>query len=313
MNAGSGVTVELAHRRRSISAEQGERTASPSNPPSPQKKPQVSDYDQTFLPYERKTHEVLATETMFWADRSDADKDAAIAKLNEMAASGSEHTKQEVLALLEKRDMATLLGVPAAEQGKRGLQYPRVRDIISRLSGSSDRPVDLTQESSEQNMRELLETLKAVPMKFIHFTEDVRPPYCGTFTKIQSERESRKMAINPFSKSLPDANYDYDSEYEWDDPEEGEDLDADDGDDLDSEGAEDLDDFLEDDDDVAHSKRRLITGDLEPVCSGLCWEDSNGMLRKADGSVDARMTFSEYKMGVLLGWLSPTRLVSMLM
>ncbi|EOD51230.1 putative chromatin assembly factor 1 subunit a protein [Neofusicoccum parvum UCRNP2] len=262
MNTGN---TEPARSRQSVSAEPSEVIPSPSKPTSPQKKAQASDYEQTFLPYQKKTHEVLAPETQYWADRSAADREAAVAKLDQDATSGSENAKQQVLELLEKRDINTLLKIPLAEQGKRGLKFPRVRDIVGRLQGSSDQPVDLTEESSERNMRELLETLKTVPMKYIHFTEDVRPPYCGTFTKVQSYQESRKMAINPFSKSLPEANYDYDSEYEWEDAEEGEDLDADDEDDLESEGAEDLEDFLEDDDDdVAHNKRRLITGDLEP-------------------------------------------------
>ncbi|EKG18902.1 Chromatin assembly factor 1 subunit A [Macrophomina phaseolina MS6] len=299
MNA-AGNTAELAHRRKSISVEPNEAAASPSAVSTPQKKPRFSDYEQTFLPYEKKTHEILAPETLFWADRSDADKEAAISRLNGIATSGSEQAKHEFLQLVEKRDFAKLLGIPAAERGKRGVKYPRVRDIVARLQGSSDQPVDLTEESSETKMRGLLETLKTIPMKYIHFTEDVRPPYCGTFTKIQSDKESRRLAINPFSKTLPEANYDYDSEYEWEDAEEGEDLDAEDEDDLESEGAEDLDDFLEDDDDAAHSKRRLITGDLEPVCSGLCWEDSKGVLRRADGSTDANATFSEYRMGILL-------------
>ncbi|GME60683.1 Chromatin assembly factor 1 subunit A [Neofusicoccum parvum] len=298
MNTGN---TEPARSRQSVSAEPSEVIPSPSKPTSPQKKAQASDYEQTFLPYQKKTHEVLAPETQYWADRSAADREAAVAKLDQDATSGSENAKQQVLELLEKRDINTLLKIPLAEQGKRGLKFPRVRDIVGRLQGSSDQPVDLTEESSERNMRELLETLKTVPMKYIHFTEDVRPPYCGTFTKVQSYQESRKMAINPFSKSLPEANYDYDSEYEWEDAEEGEDLDADDEDDVESEGAEDLEDFLEDDDeDVAHNKRRLITGDLEPVCSGLCWEDNKGVLRKPDGLADANMTFSEYKMGTLL-------------
>lgn len=297
--------TELAHRRKSISADPGEPAASPSKPPSPQKKVQ-SDYEQTFLPYEKKTHEILAPQTLFWADRSDTDREAAIAKLDKMAASGSEQTKPQVLDLLEKRDFATLLGVPAAEQGKRGVRFPLVRDVVARLQGSSDQPVDLTEESSEKKMRDLLDTLKTIPMKYIHFTEDVRPPYCGTFTKVQSDRESRRLAINPFSKSLPEANYDYDSECEWEEPEEGEDLDAEDEEDLESEGAEDLEDFLEDDDEAAHSKRRLITGDLEPVSTGLCWEDNKGVLRKADGSVDSNVTLSEYRMGVLLGGSFPS-------
>ncbi|OJD32977.1 chromatin assembly factor 1 subunit a [Diplodia corticola] len=299
MRGPGNTTAELPHRRKSVSAEPGEPAASPSKPPSPQKKVQ-SDYEQTFLPYEKKTHEILAPQTLFWADRSDADREAAIARLNGMAASGSEHTKQQVLNLLEKRDFSTLLGIPAAERGKRGVRYPLVRDIVAQLQGSSDQPVDLTEETSEKKMRGLLETLKAVPMKYIHFTEDVRPPYCGTFTKIQSDRESRRLAIKPFLRSLPEANYDYDSECEWEEPEEGEDLDAEDEEDLDSDGAEDLEDFLEDDDEAAHSKRRLITGDLEPVSTGLCWEDSKGVLRKADGSCDSKMTLSEFRMGVLL-------------
>jgi chromatin assembly factor 1 subunit A len=71
---------------------------------------------------------------------------------------------------------------------------------------------------------------------------------------------------------LPDTNYDYDSEAEWEEPEEGEDLNSEDEEEMSEDGDDDMDGFLDDEDDaMAGGKRRLIVGDLEPVSSGIRW------------------------------------------
>ena len=40
-----------------------------------------------------------------------------------------------------------------------------------------------------------------------------------------------------------------------------------------------MDEFLEDD--AADSKRHMITGDLKPVSTGLCWEDVKGVFKSS--------------------------------
>ncbi|KAJ5836708.1 Chromatin assembly factor 1 subunit A [Penicillium robsamsonii] len=103
------------------------------------------------------------------------------------------------------------------------------------------------------------------------------PPYQGTYTRRVSELSTRRLARNPYHRGLPDTDYDYDSEAEWEEPEEGEELDSEEEDEGSDEGEDDLEGFLDDEDDaLAEGKRRLIVGDLEPVSTGIKWE-SNGV------------------------------------
>ncbi|KAK7510494.1 chromatin assembly factor 1 subunit A-domain-containing protein [Phyllosticta citriasiana] len=262
-------------------------------------KPTLSDYDKTFLSYSLPSHTTIAPENHFYADLPESALESAKARLDAIV-SGESETRRTILSAVEKHDFSNLLQVPEAFRETRGFLYPSVKELVGQLSGISSEVVDLTGDVSEDASRDALEKLKAIPMKFLRFWEDIRPPYCGTFTRVQSKDQARKLALNPSSKSLPEVNYDYDSEAEWEDPGEGEDLDVEDEDDIESESGDDMEGFLVDDDDPAQNKRRLITGDLEPVCSGLCWETNKGSLRKADGSVETFQGWSDYKMGVLL-------------
>ncbi|KNG88716.1 hypothetical protein ANOM_002757 [Aspergillus nomiae NRRL 13137] len=116
--------------------------------------------------------------------------------------------------------------------------------------------------------------LKEVRMKSLRFGEDVRPPYQGTYSKPLSESSAYKMMRNPFYRGLPETNYDYDSEAEWEEPEEGEELDSEEEEEMSEDGEDDMDGFLDDEEDqVVDGKRRLIVGDLEPVCTGIQWHD----------------------------------------
>jgi chromatin assembly factor 1 subunit A len=109
-------------------------------------------------------------------------------------------------------------------------------------------------------------------MKSLKFGEDIRPPYQGTYTRHVPESSAKRLARNPYHRGLPDTNYDYDSEAEWEEPEEGEELDSEEEDEGSDEGEDDLDGFLDDEDDaLAEGKRRLIVGDLEPVTTGIQW------------------------------------------
>lgn len=114
-------------------------------------------------------------------------------------------------------------------------------------------------------------------MKSLKFGEDIRPPYQGTYTRRVSELSTRRLARNPYHRGLPDTDYDYDSEAEWEEPEEGEELDSEEEDEGSDEGEDDLEGFLDDEDDaLAEGKRRLIVGDLEPVSTGIKWT-ANGV------------------------------------
>ncbi|KAF1813890.1 hypothetical protein P152DRAFT_457269 [Eremomyces bilateralis CBS 781.70] len=177
---------------------------------------------------------------------------------------------------------------------------PSVRDIMAEINGSAMKPVDLTSECSLQASRSPLETLQSIPMKYIHFGEDVRPPYYGTFTRVQDRSLALKLCRNPTSRSIPDINYDYDSEAEWEEADDGEDLASNDDDEESVEGEEDMDGFLDDDGAVEPVKPRAMLGgtELVPVSTGICWQDQKASSRNADTNEIA--LFPGYKMGVLM-------------
>ncbi|KAL5047410.1 hypothetical protein BDW71DRAFT_42890 [Aspergillus fruticulosus] len=151
---------------------------------------------------------------------------------------------------------------------RRGYQKLSVRDILLQMQNLSDLP-----ETSEA-ARRLQESLKQVQMKSLKFGEDVRPPYQGTYTKQLSKEAATKLMRNPVSRALPEVNYDYDSEAEWEDAEEGEELDSEEEEEGSEDGDEDMEGFLDDEDDhLANGKRRLLVGDLEPICTGIKWQD----------------------------------------
>jgi len=136
-----------------------------------------------------------------------------------------------------------------------------VKEIISSIQVSG---LDLAELDSAA-----LDALGQTPYKYLHFREDVRPPYQGTYTRLVSPRTSRKISRNPFTRGLPDKNYDYDSEAEWEPPGE-DDEELDDEEMSDADDAEDeMADFLDDEDDISRRKGPLT--DMEPVSSGLCW------------------------------------------
>lgn len=151
-----------------------------------------------------------------------------------------------------------------------------VKDILLQLQRSDD-PTQPTQNQSVMPSPRPQELLRKVTMKSLKFGEDIRPPYQGTYTRRVSELSTRRLARNPYHRGLPDTDYDYDSEAEWEEPEEGEELDSEEEDEGSDDGEDDLEGFLDDEDDaLAEGKRRLIVGDLEPDSTGIKWT-ANGV------------------------------------
>ena len=200
---------------------------------------------------------------------------------------------------------------------KRGYFVPRIREVMTmptrtvtmttmaRTSQTSE-PFNLT--SVDKSTPNLTEILRAIPVKYLHFAEDVRPPYFGTFTRVQSPKTARQLPRDPLARQLPETNYEYDSEAEWEEPEEGEDLASDDGDEEEEgeeeDGGDDMAAFLDDEGvEGGGGKRRVQMGgaDLEPQCSGLWWEDENGKLVAGDVGGNRTVGFSAFEAGYLIG------------
>ncbi|KAF1918916.1 chromatin assembly factor 1 subunit A-domain-containing protein [Ampelomyces quisqualis] len=257
--------------------------------PSPQKSivnNAKSDYERFFLPFNIPAHTILAPKNAFMEDA--AKMQAARTRLDMLIAKGD----------VEGRHVKSNFKSHLPCTGPRGLETTPIVEIIERVNNSSDQPIDLTEDDASQSRRPL-DMLKQIPMKYIHFGEDVRPPYYGTYTKSYTDMEATRLARNPSSRLRQDTNYEYDSEAEWEEPEEGEDLDSEGDDDADEEAEDDMDGFLDDEEDP-QVKRRLISGDLQPISTGLCWQDGQGVSRLNDGSGAICTDFREYSMGFLL-------------
>lgn len=186
-----------------------------------------------------------------------------------------------------------------------------VRDLIEQLN-------DATESGDVTSAKRLISTLadrKRLPLRFLHFWENTRPMYIGTWTKTSTKVGPR----SPWAKE-DGVDYEWDSGEEWEEEEDGEemeDLDALDGDEEDD-SEEGLGDFMvpddevedeEDDDEgivlemegeeVKLGKRKREGGGggwggfglggrrskkikvLKPNCKGPLWEDTLGVPKLA--------------------------------
>ncbi|KAF1998201.1 hypothetical protein P154DRAFT_524292 [Amniculicola lignicola CBS 123094] len=257
---------------------------------SPQKAMQQSvksHYERHFLPFQLPSRSILAPYNRFIEDP--AKRAAAISRLDEL--SGTEDRRYEPVTV--DTFQANFGGSIS-----RGLEAPSILEIAEQHNGSSVNPVDLT---SEDKLHNPLGLLQHIPMKYLFFGEDVRPAYYGTFSRPHTRQQAAKLARNPYSRTLQKVDYDYDSEAEWEEGEaDAEDCISDDEDDIDDDGDDaDMEGFLDDEEDP-QAKRRLMTSDLQPISSGLCWEDVDGVSKLNDGSGAICTDLRDFQMGFLL-------------
>lgn len=180
-------------------------------------------------------------------------------------------------------------------QARHSHKQKSLRSIIDLIQGSSDAPIDLTGESTPIHLESLL---NGISLKVFSFHEDVRPGYHGTYTRPVSPRSKLSLRRQPTARKLPDTDYDYDSEAEWEPPDEGDDdVDAVDEDSGSEEDEEDMGDFLDDQDDVG--RRRMVVGNMEPVCSGLCWQGEAEKRLEASNHFNMRELEMEIVSGLL--------------
>ena len=283
-------------------------TGSRSSSSSPQKIRQ-SDYERLFPPFHLQSHTVLAPYNRFGRD---------VGAL-ELARAGIDDGLQSSWNGLEtvlgkRKALETYaveqLHIPPNKRTKRAAASLTVKSIMERINGTEDDPIDLT-DGERKRMDNPAKLLKSIWMKHLQFAEDVRPPYRGTYTKLPIKQSPLSLARKPFERALPQTNYDYDSEAEWEEPGEGEDLNSEGEEDHGSDDEEDeMEGFLDDEDTgdavaAAGNKRRQVVGNFEPVSSGLCWEDSHGNFREQkDGENDSKPSLKAYRLELILGTLS---------
>jgi chromatin assembly factor 1 subunit A len=239
------------------------RPAGDTKSPAPKPVKTVSDYNKTFLPFVPPSHTTLAS--VYQQSLPENSVEVVDFERNVIQNARSSHEQPGSLAA-QFQD---------GSQTKRGMCLPSVRALADMIEKDSAQVIDLTQDAASVNPYHLLQT---VPVKHIHFCEDVRPAYCGTYTKIENIKVSRA----PFSRVRPDTDYDYDSECEWEEPEEGDDIGSEDEEDADSDCDDEIEGFLDDSEDAMKNKLRIPTGALAPDSTGLCWQNAEGRFRESE-------------------------------
>ncbi|OGM43553.1 chromatin assembly factor 1 subunit A [Aspergillus bombycis] len=219
----------------------------------------VSDYQRAFPEFFLQSHTKVAPPHMFQRD-----SEALRQMRGKLDASMKSSNSSEEALVFRPSEIFNLMPY----KRRRGRLPASVREILQQMQSLND------QAGTSEAVQRQQGLLKEVRMKSLKFGEDVRPPYQGTYSKPLSESSANKMMRNPFHRGLPETNYDYDSEAEWEEPEEGEELDSEEEEEMSEDGEDDMDGFLDDEDDqLVDGKRRLIVGDLEPVCTGIQWHD----------------------------------------
>ncbi|KAJ6110359.1 hypothetical protein N7486_002594 [Penicillium sp. IBT 16267x] len=234
------------------------RKDAPTNDAITISRPPESDYAKAFPDFFLQSHTIVAP-----SHRFERDTDALVHVRNTIDASLNlqngtyEHQPfrpSEIFHLIPYRRRC-------------GRQAHSVKEILQRMHTLNDAANQPHIASAS-----VKSDLSRIPMKLLKFGEDVRPAYQGTFTRSIPKALAHKVARNPYRRGLPETDYDYDSEAEWEEPEEGEDLDSEEEEEASDSGEDDMDEFLDDEDDaLKENKRRLIVGELEPICSGIRW------------------------------------------
>ncbi|PWY86362.1 hypothetical protein BO94DRAFT_546605 [Aspergillus sclerotioniger CBS 115572] len=234
--------------------------AGASNYPPPESGSAASDYQREFPDFFLQSHTTVAPSHRFQRNHDALHHmrekvDACLKSANEGLQAPLIFRPSEIFQIMPYKRRCGKL--PAS-----------VKEILLQMQSLADHP---EMSDGAQEPRDLL---KQVKMKSLRFNEDVRPPYQGTYSRSLPESSARRMMRNPFRRELPDTDYDYDSEAEWEEPEEGEDLDSEEEEEGSEDGEDDMDGFLDDEDDhPIDGKRRLIVGDLEPVNTGIRWQE----------------------------------------
>ena len=288
----------LSSRRSSIvSLDEMEKTSRSRSTSATPLKTQAPNYEQSFPPFFLQSHTRLAPRNRF--PRDEKGLRYATSKIDESLLLCDDSGVQPLLrsAVFDARELFHL----AARRRRIYVRMYSVKDVIRTFNGSATTPIDLTLLNHRTSFRSPGDMLKNIPIKYIRFAEDIRPPYVGTCTRHSPFPNVKKLCRKPCSRSLSNTDYDYDSEAEWEEPGEGEDLDSEGEEEIgEEEEGDEMEGFLDDEDtgDGAVAKRRPLMGSLEPTCTGLRWEGIFG---------DAAPDLQLYKLDYLFGWSSTSQ------
>lgn len=185
-------------------------------------------------------------------------------------------------------DFKVLFGFPPSKWKKGRIPKFSTKQILAGLNPSPVPDIFGTRKADDTDY---VAELQRLSRKILKYAEDVRPAYRGTYTRVPTTSGLRK-GRNPFQRSLPGVEYDYDSEAEWvqEPDDDGEDImSEEDEDPMETGSADEMDDFLDDEDEVV-KKKVNIAGPLIPAASGLMW----------DGEFPQSDELVHYKIGILI-------------
>ena len=268
-----------------------------------EKKKPLSDYDRYFQPFFVKQHVTVAPQNAFVRD---AEYKAIIKKnidetLNNSSTSPADSKGATIASVkgITGPEISDLFHIPHHKRQRRGkLPSHSVKQLLELINNSeAELSIGSSPPQGNKSPSYYLALLNKLPSKHFHFAEDIRPPYSGTFTRVPPPNTGLRKGRNPFERSLPNIDYDYDSEAEWIAPEEedGEDLMSELGDEEDAEDAEDeedMEEFLDDEEDRVKRMAGALCP-LVPFSSGLCWEDERGR--------NERKELHDMKLEIILG------------
>ncbi|KAL9054064.1 MAG: hypothetical protein Q9162_004393 [Coniocarpon cinnabarinum] len=224
-----------------------------------------NDYERTFLPFAAPSHAVVAQPNWFTWDEEYTQK----------ALQDARGWFKPGHSTMNTRTLAQCLDFSPYEAPQRGWTTTSVAQLVNLADGNETDSIALAGEQLSPAAARA--RIQEHPMKYIAFREDYRPPYYGTNSKLRTAAEALRLARRPVKQIRDDLDYEYDSEAEWEEPEEGEELGSEAEDEEDSTAdAEELQEFLDDEgaDDHAKPKKRFLNGDMEPTTTGICWEDA---------------------------------------
>ena len=263
--------------------------------------PILSDYEKAFPPFFVHPHTTLAPTLPH--PLSGERLEAQLKEIKE--GNAAEAKTAEDPAAWKKDALNRISG--RGKQRQRYLESPSVKELMLQIGhGSVSNPLDLTSTGTVSTDPQ--DALRRLPVKYLKFYEDVRPPWIGTYTKRPIGRDFIKLCRNPFARALPKVNYDYESEPEWDEPEDAEDLgDLGSEDEEDGDGHDSDKEFLDDEgvEGMTPRKKQILGGDLVPVYTSMHWEtlspdDKPRVVAYGQSSLD----LAPFQMGTLLGkWI----------
>lgn len=214
------------------------------NHESKEKEEELDIYNKVFLPFFQKKNVIIAPPLQL----SDFELKKSIDKFDTMVRCSNNQ--------YENSDISTFFKSSKPKHSERKFTSPQ--DIVNALNSS---------QATESHIYEMFQNL--LPMKYLQFYENTKPPYIGTWCSA-THVLTKFPARNPFDTSKSGLDYSYDSDAEWngDDAEdegEGEDIDNDDEDDEDEDidDEEEMEDFVESND--LMKKKKRIMGPLVAI------------------------------------------------